>query len=773
MKLLSVYIVVLNALVASAADWPQWRGPGRNAISNETGLLKSWERIVPETAWHATGIGEGYSGVVVSNGLAFTTGRRNGDVVCFALEEKTGEQKWERKIGTTSRNVMSTPTVDRGLVFAVDPDGELVCLNAADGKIVWQVSFTESFGGRLMSGRGYGESPLIDGDNLICTPGGADAMLVALNRRTGDVVWKTTIPDIGSKGRDGAAFPSIVVSEAAGIRQYVQLVGRGLIGVEAKTGRFLWGYNDICNQTANIPTPVVHGDYVFSANGYNAGCVLLQLKPDGNTGVKAEEVYRLRGSRFQNHHGGYALIGDHIFGGHGSNNGLPTCLEMKTGKVAWKRRGPGVGSASVIYADGHLYFHYQNGVVALIEASTEGYRLKGTFEIPGAGADSWAHPTIANGRLYLREKNDLWVYDLKRGRDPSRPGDPDAQALTGVLAELNELGCGLRIFDAGTAGPSDDVPDRERLYRIAVQSLEAKATRVPVVSIANSHLQKDGTISASVFKLCERIGGPFILSPAGTSLSNDGLQQVAPLKNLLGLNLELCRSITDAGYAALARSQSLAVVIATGTEISDTGLQHLTTVPNLVALDLEVCDNVSDANCGILAQMSALRGLVVKKTAFEPVKVTDKGLQQLSQLKKLELLTLNGNGVTNAGLKHLHEMPNLKELDLSLLAVSDDGLKELLPLSGLRRLELLYSEGFAGVNVTDAGLTSINKLTQLQSLNLIGAKISDTGLQKLQVLGGLRSLNLANARVTSDGVATLRAKLPKCEVIHGSGASPE
>ncbi|MBI1918746.1 MAG: PQQ-like beta-propeller repeat protein, partial [Planctomycetes bacterium] len=280
---------------AGADDWPQWRGPQRNAVSAETGLLRSWPEGGPKVAWKASALGSGYASVVVRRGLLFTIGRQDRDVVVTALAAATGKRLWARKIGTTSRIPCSTPTVDDDRLYALSPEGELVCLKAASGAIVWQRSFVKDFGGRMMSGRGYGESPLIDADKLICTPGGPDAALVALDKRTGEVLWKAKTPDLGASGKDGAGFASVVVTKAAGIRQYVQLMGRGLIGVEARDGRFLWGYNAIANDTANIPTPVVREDLVFAANGYNAGSVLLRLRPAprpgrASPGVQAEVV---------------------------------------------------------------------------------------------------------------------------------------------------------------------------------------------------------------------------------------------------------------------------------------------------------------------------------------------------------------------------------------------------------------------------------------------------------------------------------------------------
>ncbi len=729
------------AVQGFAGDWPQWRGTNRNAVSNETGLLSSWADALPARAWHASGIGDGYSSVVIADGHVFTTGKIDGAVLCFALDVQSGQLKWATSIGMTSRNIMATPTVHDGLVYALDPDGELICLNADDGTMVWQRSFMEDFGGRLMSGRGYGESPLVDGDRLICTPGGEDAMLVALNRHTGDVIWRSHMPDIGDKGKDGAAFASVVVSEAAGVRQYVQLTGRGLAGFEADSGRYLWSYNDISNQTANIPTPLVRDDFVFSANGYHSGAVLLRLETtsDGH-GVEAQEIYRLRGNEFQNHHGGFVLIGDHIYGGHGSNNGLPTCIEFLTGKIVWKRRGPGTGSASVVAADDRIYFRYQNGLIALIDASMHGYRLEGKFKIPAAGGDSWSHPVIAHGKLFLREKNDLWVYDLRRTVSAADSPAPDLENVTG------------------------NTEDDEGLYRFA-DELKTGSSTIPIVRLADSHLDSDGSISKDHYRSLEQRPLPFVLSVAGTRISDVGMQRIAALKNLTGLNMELCRHVTDRGFAYLGRSKELSVLIAPGTSISKFGLEQLAAVPQLTAINLEVCDGVTDLCCEALGRMTGLRALVLKKTGFEPDRVSDAGLQQLAKLRNLELLSLYGNAVTDDGLKHLSSMSNLGEIDLSLLPISDDAVRHLAKLPRLRRLELLYSEGFAGTNISDVGLKRLGEFSQLTHLNLIGAKISDKGLRHISQLKKLLHLQLTNSTVTVTGVERLRKSLPNCEII--------
>ncbi|MCH2212428.1 MAG: PQQ-binding-like beta-propeller repeat protein [Fuerstiella sp.] len=739
-NLLLVAICSKFTAYGCADDWPQWRGTDRNSVSGETELLSSWGESSPALDWRASGIGDGYSSVVIAGGQVFTTGKIDDAVLCFSLDLESGQHNWMTNVGTTSRNVMSTPTFHDGLVYVLDPDGELVCLDAEAGTLLWQRSFTKDFGGQLMSGRGYGESPLIDRHRLICTPGGDDAMLVALNRHTGELIWKSRMPQIGEKGRDGAAFSSVVLSKAAGVRQYIQLTGRGLAGFEAKTGKFLWGYNDISNQTANIPTPIVHGDFVFSANGYHSGAVLLQLTRASRTdGIEAKEIYRLRGNRFQNHHGGFVLIDDHIYGGHGSNNGLPTCIEFQTGKVLWKRRGPGTGSASVTAADGRLYFHYQNGVIGLIGASKHEYRLHGKFRIP-AGGDSWSHPVVAHGRLFLREKDDLWVHDLRRLQPIENSQSPPTPAVT----ENN---------------------DNTRNFFRFIRQADTSKSSVPVITLTDTELDSTGSIEKDRLRRLNRQTSPFILILAGTQISDSGLRQISALNNLVGLNLESCPHVTDRGFAYLGKSNTLAVLIATATSISATGLEQLATAPALTAVNLEVCDDVADAGCKALGQIKTLRALVLRKTGFEQDRISDAGLEHLSGLQDLERLNLSGNLISDDGLQHLKPLTRLEELDLSLLPITDDGLRHLAPLKNLQQLKLLYSEGFSGTNITDQGLETLGLFTQLTHLNLVGAKISDAGLKHIHQLRNLVHLRLTNSTATEADVRSLQNTLPHCEII--------
>jgi len=418
---LAVFIVGLGFFsAAQAADWPQWRGPNRDGICNETGLLKSWPEGGPKLLWEITGLGTGYSSLTFGDGKFYTMGDislNSGKVQCLlAYDLSTRKRLWAAEVGPPHKDgPRCAPTIDDGLVYATGTSGDLVCVDGDTGKVRWHSNLQKDLGGGENPKWKYSESPLVDGDKLLCTPGGLNAVMVALEKKTGKLIWKSSMPDIGPNGKDEAGYSSIVVTEAGGLRQYVQLTNKGLIGVAAKDGRFLWGYNRIANKVANIPTPVLYGDYVFCSTAYETGSALLKLNTRDNS-VDAQEIYFLDAGTFQNHHGGFIRVGDYIYGGHDHNKGKPTCLEIKSGKVMWQEEQPGGGSAAVLYADGHLYFRYQDNVLALIEANPDGYNLKSTFTLPkreGMSGPGWAHPVIVDGRLYIRHSDVLMVYDIK------------------------------------------------------------------------------------------------------------------------------------------------------------------------------------------------------------------------------------------------------------------------------------------------------------------------------------------------------------------------
>ncbi|MFV0442519.1 MAG: PQQ-binding-like beta-propeller repeat protein [Planctomycetaceae bacterium] len=413
-------LVLLAALTGnlSAGEWPQWRGPNRDGIAVGENIRTDWDAHPPKLLWVKEGFGNGYASLAIADGGLFTTGNRDGAQAVTCANFKTGNILWSTPI--TDKNPKHgyegsrcTPTIDGDRLYAVSSDGKIVCLQAADGKIVWSQAF-DQWGGTMMTGWGFSESPLVDGDWVLCTPGGRDAMIVALNKKDGSLVWKSAIPELGENGKDGAGYASIVISNGAGVKQYVTTVGRGTIGVRAKDGKFLWGYNPVANGVANIPTPIVDGDYVFASTGYGTGAALLKLSADGKGGVDAKEQYFLNGKEFQNHHGQMVHLDDFIYAGHQHNKGFPICLEMKTGKTVWGGdiRPVGNGSAAITCIGDQIIFRYQDGTVALIEANPKEYVLHGSFKADVIEKEAWSHPVVVDGKLYLREQDKLMCYDV-------------------------------------------------------------------------------------------------------------------------------------------------------------------------------------------------------------------------------------------------------------------------------------------------------------------------------------------------------------------------
>ena len=398
------------ALRAADAEWPQFRGPNRDAHSPDTGLLKEWPKDGPPLVWKATDIGTGYSSVAVTGGRLYTMGNKGDSTFVVAVDLDSGKVVWSQKVGKAGGDLGCTPTVDGDRVYALGQGGDLVCLAADTGEVQWRKNLQKDFGGQCGSWH-YTESPLIDGDQLACTPGGNDATMVALNKKTGEVIWKCPVPIPGDHQRE-AGYSSIVVAEVGGIRQYVQLMAGGVIGVAAKDGKLLWKYEKLGHNTANIPTPIVLGDRVFCSAGYGKGGALLQLVPTDDS-VTVKELYF--NPQLTNKHGGLVVVGDYVYGDR-DDSGRPFCAEVKTGKVVWKKEAgaAGQGSASVAYADGRLYFRYENGITALVEASPDGYEEISAFAIPKHEGPSWAHPVVAGGRLYLREAGTVYCYNVKK-----------------------------------------------------------------------------------------------------------------------------------------------------------------------------------------------------------------------------------------------------------------------------------------------------------------------------------------------------------------------
>jgi outer membrane protein assembly factor BamB len=394
---------------AGPGDWPQWRGPERTGVSAETGLLKQWPAGGPPLLWKATGVGGGYTTPSVAGGRVFLMGSRGDDEYVMALDARDGRRLWSMRVGRVGENrgpkypgPRSTPTVDGELLYTLGSDGDLICAETATGKERWRHHLVKEFQGNPGIWA-YAESVLLDGDKLVCTPGGPVATMLALNKRSGEVVWKMAM-----ESANGADYASAVVAEVGGVRQYVQFLGTGVISAAADDGRLLWRYRGNLG-SPHAAAPIFHDGCVFTSASGTAGAggdALLRLTARGRD-VKYKEVYLER--NMLNHHGGVVRVGEHLYGAGGP--GL-VCLDFKTGAAKWKDRS--VGRGSLVVADGHIYLRGQSGAVALVEATPAGYREKGRFRQPERSRfPAFPHPVVANGRLYLRDADLLLCYDVK------------------------------------------------------------------------------------------------------------------------------------------------------------------------------------------------------------------------------------------------------------------------------------------------------------------------------------------------------------------------
>jgi outer membrane protein assembly factor BamB len=404
-------IILAIASPSSADDWPQWRGSNRDGVSKETGLLKEWPAEGPKLLWQAKEMGGGYSTLSVVGEWIYVMGNEGMEnEFVQALAVKDGKRAWSTRVGKVGKNEgpqypgsRSTPTVDGDLLYALGSDGDLACVEKANGKVRWSKNLRSDFGGKPGNWV-YAESPLVDGDLLVCTPGGSDATIVALNKKSGETIWKSAVP-----GGEQAAYASAIVVDFGGVKQYVQFLQKGVVGVDAKTGKLLWRYDQTAKGSpANIPTPVAADGLIYSGTGRGGGG-LIKLKKTGDT-FEVEQIAFT--PKLPTAIGGAVKAGNHLYG---TTSRALVCAEFTTGTLKWEESA--IGAASLCAADGRLYLHGENGQVALVEATPDSYREKGRFTPPDqpnrGNAKAWAYPVVANGRLYIRDLNSLWCYDVK------------------------------------------------------------------------------------------------------------------------------------------------------------------------------------------------------------------------------------------------------------------------------------------------------------------------------------------------------------------------
>jgi outer membrane protein assembly factor BamB len=386
----------------TAGDWPQWRGPNRDGISKETGLLKEWPTDGPPLVWKAAGAGGGYSSLAIAGGRMFTMGLRGDREYVIAFDLANGKEVWATAHGKAYRDSRGdgprgTPTVEGERLYALGGSGDLSCMETRTGRIVWSMNILQKFGGKNI-GWGISESPLVIGDRVLINAGGPGASIVALNKRDGSVLWKTQ--------SDKAGYSSAIPVQVAGKTQVVFFTQERALGLDPNDGKVLWEYARPANDVANVATPVVRGNRVWISSDYGTGGGLVEIKADAK-GVTASEVYFTKEMR--NHHSSSILVGDYLYG---FSSGILTAMRFDTGQVAWRDRS--VGKGSLVYADGNLYCLSENGVVGLVEATPDGYHEKGRFRIPQDSLPTWTHPVIAGGRLYLRDQDTIYAFDVRQ-----------------------------------------------------------------------------------------------------------------------------------------------------------------------------------------------------------------------------------------------------------------------------------------------------------------------------------------------------------------------
>jgi outer membrane protein assembly factor BamB len=398
---LLITATVASGVVAIAADdWPQWRGPRRDGVSKETGLLKDWPANGPRLAWRSSGLGEGYSSFAVADRRLYTLGARQNTEYVFALAAATGEKIWEVANGRRFNNdrgdgPRGTPTIDGDRVYVFGSSGDLTVLDAATGKVFWTQNLLQKYGGSNISW-GLSESPLVLSDRIIVTPGGRGASIVALRKTDGSLIWKSQSDEPG--------YSSALLHPIGSIQQAVVFTAERALGIDVNDGRVLWSYNRVANRTANIATPIARGSHVFLSSDYGTGAGLLALTPDG-TGIKASEVYFT--NEMRNHHASSVLVGDYLYG---FSSSILTAMHFETGKVAWRDRS--VGKGSLVFADDRLYLFSENGVVGLAEANPQKYVEHGRFQLRTGNLPTWSHPVVSGGKLFIRDQDTLYAYDV-------------------------------------------------------------------------------------------------------------------------------------------------------------------------------------------------------------------------------------------------------------------------------------------------------------------------------------------------------------------------
>ena len=420
-------ILVTTGMNLFAQDWPQWRGAQRDGVLKKADINLDWTAKKPPLAWTFNQAGSGYSAPTIAGTTLYVLGGADGKDFAIAIDVQTGKQKWKQDLGdlfveARGNGGYGSITVDGDKLYFIRSGGQIHCLSATDGKMIWQKDFIKDLGGRRMANWGFSESPLVDGNLVICTPGGDAGTIIALDKNTGNTVWRS------KEWTDPSGYSSVIVAEVDGIRQYIQHANKGVAGVSAKDGKLLWKvdnptYSAGRGASAVIPTPIFQDNIVYITNGYNCGNMGIKLTREGDN-IKAESIYANR--NLENQHGGVVLINGYIYG-HSERASTPgdswVCQNFKNGEIVWSKstQEAGIGKGSIIGVNDRLIcFDMQRGTVAVIAASPDGWKEFGRIEIPERTTIQtmdnhlWTHPVIANDKLFIRDHDLLFCFDLKK-----------------------------------------------------------------------------------------------------------------------------------------------------------------------------------------------------------------------------------------------------------------------------------------------------------------------------------------------------------------------
>lgn len=398
--LIQIHFILFIVCSVSAQEIAQWRGPNRNGIYNETGLLKAWPSQGPEMIWHFDELGDGHTSAAVTESAVYTSGMVDDKGFVYAFDH-SGKLLWKTEYGTewtqNWNGVRSTPLIYKDKIYVYSSFGKLLCLDAKKGNIVWQTNVLENYDGQNITW-GVTENLLIDGDKLFCTAGGKDANVVAFNKDNGELIWKS--PGKGEK----SAYNSPCLISLPNRKILVTMTERSILGIDVSNGKLLWSQPQVNKYAIHPNTAIFKDGYLLCFTGYGTGSTMLKLSADGSS---ITEVWK--NAAFDPYLGGAVVLNGKIYGMGHQNKNLVS-LDWNTGNIIYSN--PGLAPGNIISADGLLYCYSESGNIALVDPKADGFNVVSSFKVPYGANQHWSHLVIHNKRLYVRHGTSLMVYNI-------------------------------------------------------------------------------------------------------------------------------------------------------------------------------------------------------------------------------------------------------------------------------------------------------------------------------------------------------------------------